>query len=96
MNSGLQCISNTWELIKFFLHDNYKKQINMNNPLGTKGKLVTAFAEVMQSLWIDSMKSIAPFDLKKAISEVSTQVNNLKIDIEISSRVIISMTHKNF
>ena len=37
MNSGLQCLANTEELVKFFLSKAYKKEINYDNPIGTKG-----------------------------------------------------------
>lgn len=39
MNSGLQCLSNTYELTKYFLLDCYKKDINLQNPKGMKGLL---------------------------------------------------------
>lgn len=54
MNSGLQCISNTWEIIKIFLDNTYLNKINLTNPLGTKGKLVNSFAEVIKTLWTES------------------------------------------
>lgn len=44
MNSGLQCLSNTTELTKYFLFDLYKKDINAKNPLGMGGKLAVSYA----------------------------------------------------
>jgi len=37
MNSGLQCLSNTMELNKYFLFGYYKKDLNPGNPLGLGG-----------------------------------------------------------
>lgn len=35
MNSSLQCLSNCFELTKHFLNNEYLKEINRKNPLGT-------------------------------------------------------------
>jgi len=43
MNSGLQCLSNTLELSKYFLFGYYKLEINKTNPLGMGGKLAKAY-----------------------------------------------------
>jgi ubiquitin carboxyl-terminal hydrolase 4/11/15 len=40
MNSSLQCLSNCWELTKYFLDERFKDDLNTNNPLGTEGRLV--------------------------------------------------------
>ena len=40
MNSSLQCLSNCWELTKYFLDERFKADLNENNPLGTEGRLV--------------------------------------------------------
>jgi ubiquitin carboxyl-terminal hydrolase 4/11/15 len=44
MNSALQCLSNTWELTKHFLERRYVEEINIDNPLGSKGKLAEKYA----------------------------------------------------
>jgi len=42
MNSSIQCISNTWELTKYFIDRKYKSLIERDykNPLGTEGRIV--------------------------------------------------------
>jgi ubiquitin carboxyl-terminal hydrolase 4/11/15 len=60
MNSGLQCLSNTIELTKFFLFDLYKQDINTDNPLGLEGRLATAFSELMAEMWLDKDRRTAP------------------------------------
>ena len=40
MNSSLQCLSNCWELTKYFLDERFKADLNESNPLGTEGRLV--------------------------------------------------------
>lgn len=51
MNSGLQCLSNTTELTKYFLFGHYKQDINKKNPLGMGGRLATAYAELIRDMW---------------------------------------------
>jgi len=48
MNSGLQCLSNTKELTDYFMRDEFKSHINSSNPLGTKGNLACAYAELIR------------------------------------------------
>lgn len=73
MNSALQCMSNTTELTKYFLYGMYKNEINYDNPLGTKGRLVNAYAKLMNELWVKSDGRVAPWDVKKAIGTVAYQ-----------------------
>ena len=42
MNSGLQCLSNTAELTDYFLTKNYEGEVNVDNVLGSGGKLLNA------------------------------------------------------
>eukprot|EP00352_Strombidinopsis_acuminata_P002319 CAMPEP_0176398358 /NCGR_PEP_ID=MMETSP0126-20121128/45873_1 /TAXON_ID=141414 ORGANISM="Strombidinopsis acuminatum, Strain SPMC142" /NCGR_SAMPLE_ID=MMETSP0126 /ASSEMBLY_ACC=CAM_ASM_000229 /LENGTH=67 /DNA_ID=CAMNT_0017773245 /DNA_START=1177 /DNA_END=1380 /DNA_ORIENTATION=- len=44
MNSGLQCLSNTVELTRYFAYGLYKNDINKDNPLGMGGKLARAYS----------------------------------------------------
>lgn len=52
MNSGLQCLSNTVELTKYFLFELYKRDINTDNPLGLGGKLAKAYHSLMDDMWV--------------------------------------------
>lgn len=51
MNSSLQCLAHAVPLVRTFLSDAYKADINRDNPLGNQGKLAEAFGEVMKKLW---------------------------------------------
>jgi ubiquitin carboxyl-terminal hydrolase 4/11/15 len=52
MNSGLQCLSNTIELTKYFCFNLYKQDINKDNPLGMGGKLANTYAELVKEMWL--------------------------------------------
>ena len=38
MNSAIQCLSNAFELTQYFIENEFIKDLNQNNPLGT-GKI---------------------------------------------------------
>ena len=41
MNSGIQCLSNCYELTRFFLNDDFKSELNQTNKIGTSQKYIT-------------------------------------------------------
>ena len=69
MNSGLQCLSNTEELTKFFLFNLYKQDINKDNPLGLEGRLAAGFQDLLADLWISKETKTAPHQLKKVLGK---------------------------
>ena len=50
MNSVLQCLSNCYELTKYFLLDYYINDINPDNKLGTGFQVVTIYRKLLQDL----------------------------------------------
>ena len=73
MNSGLQCLSNTIELTKYFCFNLYKKDINARNPLGMGGKLAISYAELIKEMWMGSSGRTAPHELKKVVGKRVTK-----------------------
>lgn len=69
MNSGLQCLSNTIELTKYFLFGMYKNDINEDNPLGLGGRLAENYAGLISEMWLGSSRSTAPYDLKRVLGK---------------------------
>jgi ubiquitin C-terminal hydrolase len=51
MNSCLQCLSNTSPLKKYFLNKFYEAEINLVNPIGSKGKLAKNYANFIKGMW---------------------------------------------
>jgi ubiquitin C-terminal hydrolase len=47
MNSALQCLSNMDVLRAYFLKEVFKYEINFENAMGSKGEVVTRFAELL-------------------------------------------------
>lgn len=73
MNSAIQCLVHCEDLTRFFLCEDYTKKINKSNPLGTKGKLALAYADILKTMKSGKDMSIAPWSLKKTISSVAAQ-----------------------
>ncbi|KAJ8791905.1 hypothetical protein J1605_004130 [Eschrichtius robustus] len=60
MNSALQCLSNTAPLTDYFLKDEYEAEINRDNPLGMKGEIAEAYAELIKQMWSGRDAHVAP------------------------------------
>lgn len=73
MNSSLQCLSNTIPLRDYFINNNYKKDINKNNPIGMKGNIAEKYGELLKEMWCGNRRSVSPKALKSAISKWAPQ-----------------------
>ena len=52
MNSAMQVIANIKFIHEYFIrHKMHEKQMNLRNPLGFQGKLVHAFAMLLERMW---------------------------------------------
>nr|TKR75027.1 ubiquitin carboxyl-terminal hydrolase 9-like isoform X3 [Populus alba] len=59
MNSSLQCLVHTPQLVEYFLQD-YSEEINTQNPLGMHGELALAFGDLLRKLWSSGRTAVAP------------------------------------
>eukprot|EP00638_Chattonella_subsalsa_P000224 CAMPEP_0117740088 /NCGR_PEP_ID=MMETSP0947-20121206/4139_1 /TAXON_ID=44440 /ORGANISM="Chattonella subsalsa, Strain CCMP2191" /LENGTH=1058 /DNA_ID=CAMNT_0005556147 /DNA_START=142 /DNA_END=3318 /DNA_ORIENTATION=+ len=73
MNSALQCLSNTLPLCKYFVDDAYANEINRDNPLGTKGELVEAYASLVKALWGNEGRVVTPRNFKYTLGRFAEQ-----------------------
>ena len=73
LNSSLQCLSATIPLTDYFLGYNYRAEINKQNVLGTKGKLATAYADLMSSIWSGKNLAVKPKAFKMQLSNFAPQ-----------------------
>jgi ubiquitin carboxyl-terminal hydrolase 4/11/15 len=73
MNSALQCLIHCEALSKFLLTSNLSSIINKSNLLGTKGKLVTVYTELLKQLTGGKEKSVAPWSLKNTVGKFAVQ-----------------------
>lgn len=68
MSTSLQCISNCYELTQYFLKDHYKKDINVDNPIGSSGVLAKSYANFLKNVWYGESGVFSPWNFKRAIS----------------------------
>nr|KAF6360882.1 ubiquitin specific peptidase 11 [Myotis myotis] len=60
MNSALQCLSNVPQLTEYFLKNRYLDELNFCNPLGMKGEIAEAYADLVKQAWSGRHRSIVP------------------------------------
>ena len=73
MNSAIQCMSNVPLLTEYFVTNKYKSEINQVNPLGQKGELAIAYAELAKEMWSGQSSYTSPRQLKLHISRFAPQ-----------------------
>ncbi|XP_001367983.1 ubiquitin carboxyl-terminal hydrolase 4 isoform X2 [Monodelphis domestica] len=73
MNSALQCLSNTAPLTEYFLKDKYEAEINRDNPLGMKGEIAEAYAELIKQMWSGRNTQVAPRMFKTQVGRFAPQ-----------------------
>ncbi|KAG7395625.1 hypothetical protein PHYBOEH_003425 [Phytophthora boehmeriae] len=78
MNSALQCLSHVELLTRYFLSNEYKKDVNRDNPLGTGGNLAAEYDALLKELWFGTVPSTSPASLKRAISRFAPQFSGFQ------------------
>ena len=76
MNSILQCLNHIKPITNYFLKGEYVKEINKNNPLGSGGRISTAYASFLNDVWGNDYSILAPRLLKQTVGSFSPQFNN--------------------
>ncbi|XP_061782016.2 ubiquitin carboxyl-terminal hydrolase 11 isoform X2 [Nerophis lumbriciformis] len=73
MNSALQCLSNTPPLTEYFLQSSYLEELNFSNPLGMKGEIAEAYADVIKQMWSGRHYSVVPRVFKTKVGHFASQ-----------------------
>lgn len=66
-NSGIQCLMHSMPLVRFLLSNEWKQQVNDENPLGTRGRLVRDFSALLTKFWTGQSDVLDPCDLRSTI-----------------------------
>lgn len=59
-----QCLSNASPLTEYFLTDQYEAEINRENPLGMRGEIAEAYADLVKQMWLSRSSYVAPRTFK--------------------------------
>ena len=75
MNSALQCLVHTPELMDYFLTGVYEEELNPDNPLGMGGLIAQAFGSLLRRIWDreSSSTSITPREFKQTLQRFAPQ-----------------------
>ncbi|XP_076125184.1 ubiquitin carboxyl-terminal hydrolase 4 [Alosa pseudoharengus] len=73
MNSALQCLSNASPLTEYFLNDQYEVEINRENPLGMRGEIAEAYADLVKQMWLSRSSYVAPRTFKTQVGRFAPQ-----------------------
>uniref|UniRef100_A0AAQ5Z7L1 Ubiquitin carboxyl-terminal hydrolase n=1 Tax=Amphiprion ocellaris TaxID=80972 RepID=A0AAQ5Z7L1_AMPOC len=73
MNSALQCLSNASPLTEYFLNDQYEAEINRDNPLGMRGEIAEAYADLVKQMWLSRSSYVAPRTFKTQVGRFAPQ-----------------------
>jgi ubiquitin carboxyl-terminal hydrolase 4/11/15 len=73
MNSSLQCMSNVPQLTDYFRDNTYKSEINSVNPLGRKGEIAEAYADLINEMWSGQNSYTIPRNFKLNLSRFAPQ-----------------------
>ncbi|TDH11101.1 hypothetical protein EPR50_G00082260 [Perca flavescens] len=73
MNSALQCLSNAPPLTEYFLQSSYLEELNFSNPLGMKGEIAEAYADVIKQMWSGRHYSVVPRVFKTKVGHFASQ-----------------------
>uniref|UniRef100_A0A8C4S8Z7 ubiquitinyl hydrolase 1 n=1 Tax=Erpetoichthys calabaricus TaxID=27687 RepID=A0A8C4S8Z7_ERPCA len=73
MNSALQCLSNIPPLTEYFLKNAYLEELNFTNPLGMKGEIAEAYADVIKQMWSGRHYAVVPHFFKTKVGHFASQ-----------------------
>lgn len=75
MNSAVQCIAYSPLLRSYLLSGEYKStgDLNRDNPLGSGGKLLEEFSDLLRALWSAKMAEVRPVKFKMLLAKTNDQ-----------------------
>ncbi|KAL0060484.1 ubiquitin-specific protease doa4 [Marasmius tenuissimus] len=73
MNAPIQCLSASPPFARFFTEGRWKTAVNHVNPLGSKGRLTSSFAQLVHAMWGNELPYLTPTDFRKTICTLNSQ-----------------------
>lgn len=77
--AAIQCMSHTRPLTEYFLSHKFQEELNLSNPLGSKGQLANAYAGLLKNMWTASFSSkqngvsVSPKGFRKRLVKFAPQ-----------------------
>jgi len=98
MNSILQCLAGTMDLVRYFLGSNgMDRDLNTDNRLGTGGSVVREFAALLGSLWGGNKQGFwRPAHFKAAVAQAAEQFGgNDQQDAQEFAAYLLDVFHED-
>jgi ubiquitin carboxyl-terminal hydrolase 8 len=76
INSIIQCLNHMEPLTQYFLEGTYANDLNRKNPLGSGGRVATAYSALLKEVWSGKYSALAPRMLKQTVASFAPQFNN--------------------
>lgn len=96
LNSALQCLSHTQPITMHLLTSRFKDDLNVSSPLGTGGRLVKEYEQLVKDLWLGSHSTLSPSSLRKTISRLAPQfAGNSQHDAEEVLTYLVDRLHED-
>eukprot|EP00903_Cladosiphon_okamuranus_P012270 g11508.t1 len=78
MNAAVQCLSHIPQVVDFFGGENsgqhhFLHDLNIDNPLGTKGELARAFGDIVRRMWEGKESCVYPREFRSVLCDHAQQ-----------------------
>ena len=96
MNSALQCLSNTFDLTKYFLFKYFANDINTGNKLGSNGSLANEYYNLIETLWRGKEPVIAPVNFIETFQKAKSQFQGYRQqDAQEFMSILLDQLHED-
>eukprot|EP00842_Homolaphlyctis_polyrhiza_P006455 jgi/Hompol1/6810/HPOL_005103-RA len=97
LNSVVQCLSATVPFARFFLDGSYRRFINRNNPMSSKGRMAESFAQLIQAIWKSQDTVVVPSEFKETVNDLHPSfAGNEQHDSQEFLAALLDSLHEDF
>ena len=73
LNSAVQCLSHTQPLTEYFLENDWKSEVNADNPLGMGGRIAEGYGALIDRMWRGTKTTVNPEEFKGVVEQWAPQ-----------------------